>query len=43
MENSINDDSDEEWQTKYVMDAYHAGNVSPVSLSVMLWPLLTFM
>jgi hypothetical protein len=36
MENSTNDDSDEEWQTKYVMDAYHAGNVSPVSLSVML-------
>lgn len=37
------DTDDDEWSTKYVMDAYHAGNVSPVSLSVEPWPLLTFM
>lgn len=25
-----NDDDDDEWQTKYVIDAYHAGNVSSI-------------
>lgn len=25
---------DEEWQAKYVMDAYHAGNVSPMSYRI---------
>ena len=31
MESSTKGD-DDEWQTKYVMDAYHAGNVSLASL-----------
>lgn len=31
MESGDSNDNDD-WQTKYVMDAYHAGNVSFVSL-----------
>ena len=30
----VGGDDDDEWQTKYVIDAYHAGNVSPISLDL---------
>lgn len=31
-ESSTGDADDDEWQTKYLMDAYHTGNVSSISI-----------